>query len=211
LKKWMFCFLCLWWGAAAGEEIELILEQEKAPSWPRSLYEAGTSGWVLARFSVHYDGSITGVKVIESSHPKFARSVDRVIPMWRFRPWAVTAETPAVIEVTHEYYFTHWRDGPDPIAWLRQRVRHLRCAKFNKSLATFNANPVGRQMPDMDVFRHTFSVIARRATHKKLTDERRYSVGETLTAAIPQIISHCEANPETRYRDALPEQVRELL
>jgi TonB family protein len=211
LKKWFICLLAVWSCIANAKGPELAFESHSAPAWPKTLYDQGVSGWTLLQFNAHNDGSITDVDILESSHPQFSRSALKALPSWRLVPWIVTADKPDVLQVTQEIYFVHRREEIDPIAWLRRRIRHMSCASFNKALDAFNTSPNGLPVTDMSAFRHTFTVLARLATHQKLSDDQRAALGDSLTNGIPETISQCRSNPGLRYRDVLPELVRAIL
>ncbi|UZJ60340.1 energy transducer TonB [Pseudomonas sp. KU26590] len=159
----------------------------------------------------HHDGRVSEPEVLESSHPLLARAVVNIAPTWRVKPWAVSDNRPAVVSLRHEHYFVHPREGNSPVTWLHRSLRHLTCTKFNKRLEDFQQNSSGLEEIDMSVFRHTFKVLARVATYRKLPDEQRFALGDALAEAAPGIIQRCGANAELRYKDVLPEQVRMML
>jgi len=70
-------------GALQAQEVEIEYERQRAPRYPLSLYEQGISGLAVVEFNTDRDGSITDVKVIDSSHERFAKTAEWAIPQWR--------------------------------------------------------------------------------------------------------------------------------
>lgn len=211
-KSYLLSLLFLVVGALeAAPEKELEFDVQTAPRFPRSLYEEGVSGVVIMEFSVRNDGSVTDVKVVDSSHVKFAQSAVRAVAQWRAQPWQVKPGLPGVRTFREELYFSHSKEGSNPHRWVRQSVRRASCTKFNKAMADFQAHSPERAWVDMHYFAYTFKVLARSATRLKMTDEQREETGDTLVAAVPQIVAMCKAQPEMRYRDTVPEEIRGML
>ncbi|WP_419789368.1 energy transducer TonB [Pseudomonas petrae] len=211
MSRWVLCVICAICIAANAEEGDVEFDYRRAPAWPYSLQKSGVSGWVLLDLKAHHDGRVSEPEVLESSHPLMSRAVVNIVPTWRVKPWAVSDERPAVVSLRHEHYFLHPREGTNPVTWLHRSLRHLTCTRFNNRLEDFQQNSSGLEEIDMSVFRHTFKVLARVATYRKLSDEQRFALGDALAVAAPEVIQRCGANPELRYKDVLPDEVRRML
>ena len=46
---------------------------------------------------------------------------------------------------------------------------------------------------------------------RDVSDEQRFALGDALERAVPGFIQRCGANPELRYKDALPDHVKMML
>lgn len=112
---------------------------------------------MLIEFRGHNDGSITDVKVIDSSNVKFARSIERAVPQWRLKPWKASAEIPDSATFRQILYFNHLNEGHDVHRWTRRYIRRLSCSKFNKALATVKSNAPGRELQDMHYVIYTLA------------------------------------------------------
>lgn len=205
---WVMCAVCI---RANADEQSVEFDYRRAPAWPYSLSKSGISGWVVYDLKAHHDGRVSAPEVLDSSHPLFSLSVVNVVPMWRVKPWIVSERRPAVISLRQEHYFVHPREGNATVPWLHRSLRHLSCTKFNKRFEDFQQNSSGLEQAEMSVFRHTFKVLGRVATYRKLSDEQRFAIGDALADAVPEVIQRCRANPELRYKDVLPDQVRTRL
>ncbi|MDC6379127.1 energy transducer TonB [Pseudomonas graminis] len=211
MSRWVLCVMYAVCIAASAEESSVQFDYRRAPAWPYSLSRSGISGWVVYGLKAHHDGRVSEPEVLDSSHPLFALSVVNVVPTWRVKPWVVSEQRPAVISLRQEHYFVHPREGNAPVPWLHRSLRHLSCAKFNKRFEDFQQNASDLEQVEMSVFRHTYSVLARVATYRKLSDEQRFALGDALADAVPEVIQRCGANPELRYKDVLPDEVRRML
>lgn len=211
MKKCVLCALFLLAGPLDAREQELDFAWQQSPRYPHSLDESGTSGLATVEFNAHSDGSISDVTVVDSSHWKFARSAVQAVPRWRLTPWRVSDDRPKVILVRHDIYFNHPREASGARGWVSRHVRWSSCAKFNNAFDAFQVLSPGRHWVDMHYFTYTFLTLARAATRQKMTDQQRGEVGDALVAAIPQIVATCKAQPQMRYRDVLPEQLKAML
>jgi hypothetical protein len=211
MSRWVLCVMSAVCIAASAEESSVEFDYRRAPAWPYSLSKSGISGWVVYDLKAHHDGSVSEPEVLDSSHPLFSLSIVKVVPTWRVKPWVVSEHRPAVISLRQEHYFVHPREGNAPVPWLHRSLRHLSCAKFNKRFEDFRQNSSDLEQVEMSVFRHTYSVLARVATYRKLSDEQRFALGDALAEAVPEVIQRCRANPALRYKDVLPDQVSMML
>ena len=211
IGRWVASVMCAVCIAASAEEGSVEFSYRRAPAWPSSLLTSGVSGWVLFDIQAHHDGRVSEPQVLESSHPLMSRAVMSVVPSWRVEPWAVSTERPAVISLRQEHYFLNPREGTSPVTWLHRRLRHLTCTTFNKHMEDFHQTSSALEVIEMSVFRHTYKVLARVATYRKLTDEQRFELGDALAEAVPDVIQRCRENPALRYKEVLPHQVSRML
>jgi protein TonB len=63
--------------------------QKVQPTYPRQLIQAGIQGKVLAHMYVAPNGTVTDVKILQSSNRLFDREVIRALMQYRFTPEAV--------------------------------------------------------------------------------------------------------------------------
>ena len=211
MLKWLVFASLLSSDSLLAQPVELKYAHQPAPAYPRSLYEQGVSGMVLFEFQGHSDGAITDVNVIDSSHLKFAKSVERAVPGWRLKSWEVGPATPESITVRQELYFTHSSERQEPHRWIRRHVRVLSCNAFNKALKAFRASSPDHDVRDMHHITYTFRVLGRSATRLKMTHDQRAELGNDFVRAIPDVIQRCKAQPGLRYKEVLPDSVRRLI
>ncbi|WP_341960737.1 energy transducer TonB [Pseudomonas sp. RC10] len=202
----------LWWSVLMSASLHASqkpeYERQIPPPYPRSLYEEGLSGLVIFEFLGHNDGSVTDVKIIDSSHRHFAKSVERTVPKWRLKPWQATAQAPETMSFRQEFYFVHSRERNDPHGWMRRYLRTLSCNAFNKALTTFKAESPSQNLHDLHYITYTFRVLGKAATRHKMTDNQRAELGDEFDRAIPGVVEQCAARPDKRYKQLLPESVR---
>ncbi len=127
------------------------------------------------------------------------------------KPWPLSNATPAVIVVREHLYFTHPKEGGSIQRWVHRELRRLSCKKFNKALAAFQRNSPERELSDMHLFAYTFKVLARSATRRKMTDKQRTAVGDDFVRAMPEVVARCAEQPQLRYKETLPDNLRAIL
>ena len=208
--RWLLWFSLLISAASQARQTPEY-EYQTPPAYPHSLYEEGLSGLVIFEFRGHSDGSVTDVRIIDSSHRHFAKSVERTVPKWRLKPWQASVQIPEALTVRQELYFTHTRERRDPYTWMRRDLRTLSCHAFNKALTTFQTHSPSENVHDLHYITYTFKVMGKAATRLKMTADQRAELGDEFDRAIPGVIEQCSAQPTQRYKQALPEKVRALI
>jgi TonB family protein len=83
----------------------LEFESKLRPVYPLDFQRFGISGKVRLAFNVHHDGSVSDVVVLKSDYREFANSVIYAASRWRFKPWDVSADKPAVVDVQTDVIF----------------------------------------------------------------------------------------------------------
>ncbi|EDY84677.1 TonB family C-terminal domain protein [Verrucomicrobiia bacterium DG1235] len=78
--------------------VDLNIEVIKMPHFPNSLIADGyLEGDVKIAMDIDHDGELRDWIVIESTHPEFTESVERVIDSWRFSPPYINGENRSVV------------------------------------------------------------------------------------------------------------------
>jgi protein TonB len=60
-----------------------------SPTYPARAQQAGLEGWVLVQFDVSATGTVTNIRIIESSAAVFENSARRAAARFRFKPRVV--------------------------------------------------------------------------------------------------------------------------
>ena len=86
---WLCCSVVL------ADEFRPEFIYKPVPVYPADMLAANLSGMVTVGLTLHNDGSVSGARIIKSSHPAFEKDVVATVNQWRFKPWTVTPEAPA--------------------------------------------------------------------------------------------------------------------
>ncbi|MFJ3521601.1 energy transducer TonB [Pseudomonas sp. NPDC090203] len=102
-------------GAYASDTSHPEFDRYVSPAYPSSLRGGKLFSSARVDYDIHHDGSVSGIRVVEQTDRKAANAVVSAIRRWRFKPWDVTDEMPAVIGESVHYLFDQER--------LEQRLR----------------------------------------------------------------------------------------
>jgi outer membrane biosynthesis protein TonB len=79
-------------GSAALGQSLLAINPNQQPyviTLPNEYAQPGSEYHALVKICVAPDGSVSGVKILKPSNPVIDRQIERVIPLWRYRPYFV--------------------------------------------------------------------------------------------------------------------------
>ncbi|MDD2059467.1 energy transducer TonB [Pseudomonas putida] len=195
----------------AQADIGLEFVQKIIPVYPAELRKAIITGSVKVGFRVMADGSVTDVKVIRSSEPAFANAALEAVRQWRFKPWTVTKENPAFLDVRNDLHFRlndkrEWWD-----IYERAGLVLKTCKQFNEEVALYRKDEPARSLEDME----TTLVSVRMMSHFNVDGVTSYkesrATAESFQKALPGILQKCQAFPGIDFVDVWPAALRQRL
>ncbi|WP_238350199.1 energy transducer TonB [Pseudomonas sp. SWRI154] len=188
-------------GASWSADVWLVPEHNPKPEYPTSLTRAGVMGKVRAGFTVHADGRVDQVAILESDHPGFAEAAREAVSQWRFKPWTVDDGHPAQVHTVAPFEF-RLDDVPlDANKWIKQ----WRCSDINAHAAD------RLQVQDLLPFSVTRSYLSNVFFVKQLPEAERLALIARFNRLLPSIVQRCGSFPATRYMKMLPQEIRVLL
>jgi TonB family protein len=196
--------LLLWVLATASqaEEVFLIPESNPGPEYPRVLQRAGITGDVRVSFTVHADGSVNKVSVLQSDHPALAQSALAAVKRWRFKPWTVEGDKPSEQEVHAPLAFR--MQAPPGI---NQWIKALPCREVNAYLA----NVAEYSWVDSLPFHYTRSYLSNTVFQHQLSNKQRLALIARLNRRVSDVVVRCRERPASKFMTFLPEDIRQLL
>lgn len=194
-----------------AEDSKVVYVHKPSPRYPEKLKADRVSGAVLIQFKANHDGLITDLKVIDSAHTLFSTALERTMRNWRVERWEVTEERPASVPIRMDFYFIHEREEMGPNTWVRRRLNHVRCSKVNDELRAFSLRSPDEPLTVMKYFRETIRQINHHSHYRKVSVAEATAKVGAFIDAIPPIIDMCSNQPNLRYIDLLPNEVREWL
>lgn len=197
----MLLLLVLATTSQAGE-VFLIPESNPGPEYPRVLQRAGITGDVRVSFTVHADGSVNKVSVLQSDHPALAESALAAVKGWRFKPWTVEGDKPAEQEV-HAPLAFRMQAPPGVNQW----IKALPCREVNAHLA----NVAEYSWVDSLPFHYTRSYLSNTFFQHQLSNEQRLALIAKINRQVERTVRACRASPARKFMSLLPAEVRELL
>lgn len=197
----MLLLLVLATASQAGE-VFLIPESNPEPVYPRVLQRAGITGDVRVEFTVHADGSVNKVSVLQSDHPALAESALAAVKRWRFKSWTVAGDKPAEQEVIAPLVFR--LQAP---AGVNQWIKALPCREVNSYLA----NVAEYSWVDSLPFHYTRGYLSNTFFQHQLPNEQRLALIARMNRQAEKIVRACRENPTRKFMTLLPAEIRELL
>ncbi|WP_447891219.1 energy transducer TonB [Pseudomonas hormoni] len=203
--RWFVClYLLVMSIEVRAGEVFLIPENNPKPVYPVALSRSGITGALNVSFTVHADGSVSQVEASKDAHPDLVEASRTAVSQWRYKPWEVSIERPAQIQVVAPMVFR--LDDKMPIH-ANEELKKLSCGEVAKAalrLADYS-------WVDMPVFSWTRSYLTHSLAPTQLPEARRLELIAKLNKSVPSIVRRCNTHQASRYVRFLPEEIRELL
>lgn len=208
--KW-FAILLLMAAGVAQADVGLEFEKKVVPVYPAELRKATITGSVKVSFRVMADGSVTDVKVISSSEPAFATAALEAVRQWRFKPWTVSKENPAFLDVRNDLHFRL----NDKKEWLQIYERAglvlKTCKQFNEEVALYRKDDPTRSLEDMETTLLSVRMMSNFNVDGVTSYKASRATAESFQEALPGIMKKCETYPGVDFVDVWPAALRERL
>lgn len=210
MQRWLLAFcLCASFSTFA-DNVTLIPVYTPKPEFPGLLKSTGSNDTTRVQFVVHSDGSVSDIKILKSGHPLFSKASRKAVEQWRFKPWKVTAQSPASVEVVAPMIFTYTGRPQLPMD-INAALGRLSCRGVNAQVAQRNLQRPQTPLEDLSVFAYVLRYVSEGAPSSQLSKTRRTELLDEFTAQIPQIVERCKADPNAFYADQMPASIRALL
>ncbi|MNJ34956.1 transport protein TonB [compost metagenome] len=208
--KWLAALLLVGAGIAHAD-IKLEFVEKTIPAYPAELRQAAITGSVRVGFNVHADGTVSDVNIIQSSEPAFIDAALVAVRQWRFKPWRVSADNPAMINVQNDLIFRLNDKQELWESYERAGLILMTCKQFNDEVAQYREDDPARSLSDMKTTLLSIRMISL-ATEDGITSYKK-SLASTASfeKALPQIIERCQTYPGLDFVDIWPAALRERL
>lgn len=210
MKRWLLA-LCLSVSFSVfADNVTLIPVHTPKPKFPEELRDSGITGATRVQFVVHSNGSVTDIKILRSDNPLFSKASKKAVKQWQFKPWEVTAEHPASVEVIAPMIFALGNRPQLPMD-INAVLSKLPCTRVNAQVAERNLHQPAKQLHELSVFSYVSRYLSEGILTTQMSETERVALQTEFAEAIPQIIERCGASPGAFYADQMPERVRALL
>lgn len=208
--KWFAALLLLGAGIAQAD-IKLEFVEKTIPVYPAELRKDAITGSVRVGFQVHSDGTVSDVKVIQSSESAFADAALEAVRQWRFKPWKVSVDNPAMIDVQNDLFFRL----NDKQAWWeiyeRAGLIVMTCKQFNDEVALYRKDDPARPLSEMKTTQLSIRMISQATEGGVTSYKKSLATSASIEKALPQIIERCQTYPGLDFVDVWPAPLRERL
>ncbi|QHF42366.1 hypothetical protein PspS35_00665 [Pseudomonas sp. S35] len=178
---------------------------------PKPVYPQGMNnvqGRAQIGLNLHNDGSVSDVKVLDASAPAFGEAAVNAARQWRFKPWTVTADMPAVIDAKNDMIFSPTGDITVPFRRPVNEVVGQVCSALNNEVTLWRRDQPSRPLSAMRSFALVRAYLVLPVLSGTLDYPASLLASDELDNALPEIVRKCRNQPKSRYIDHLPETVR---
>ncbi|WP_395609770.1 TonB family protein [Pseudomonas sp. B22129] len=176
------------------------------PAYPAS--QAGTQGHARISLKIHNDGTVSDVKALNATQPVFGDAAVAAAQQWRFKPWDVSADQPAVVEAQNDMIFTPTQPSKESVQLTFTQTTYQSCSALNEEVSQFRRDHPTRPLIDMKSFAITRVAVMFPALSGKKDYTEGLSKADELEKALPEIVQKCQANPKAAYADYLPRSTK---
>ena len=210
MKRWLIALGLSVSFSAFADDVTLVPVYTPKPIFPMELKNAGIAGSTRVKLVVHSNGSVSDIKILKSDNPLFSKASKKAVKQWQFRPWEVTAERPASVEVIAPMIFAFGNRPQLPMD-INAVLAKLPCSRVNAQVAERNLHKPEKKLHELSVFYYVSRYLSEGILTTQISETERAALQAEFAEAIPQIIERCGASPGAFYADQMPERVRALL
>ncbi len=178
------------------------------PAYPAAM---GTvSGNVRVSLNIHNDGSVTDVKVLSATHEAFGLAAKAAVEQWRFQPWKVSEDAPAVVDAQNTLIFDPGLGTPSPnhpqIAI--HNMLFQTCEMLSEELAKYRSRYPGQPLSSAPTFSRTSAALLFPVFANARPAEEGTTLNLELLGALPEVVQRCHDHPKALYGTLLPKNVQ---
>ncbi|NMX67765.1 TonB family protein [Pseudomonas sp. WS 5059] len=189
----------------AGFEPEVVFTVK--PVYPKTL--TTTQGHARISLKIHNDGSVSDVKALNATKPAFGEAAVGAAKQWRFKPWTVSAERPAVVEARNDMLFSPEPISREGVQLNFTEVKFQSCRDLSEEVSQFRREHPTRPLSAMKSFAITRVAVMLPAFSGKTTYADGLVLADQLENLLPEIVRQCQANPTATYADYLPHSLKQ--
>ena len=178
------------------------------PAYPAAM---GTvSGNVRVSLNIHNDGSVTDVKVLSATHEAFGLAAKAAVEQWRFQPWTVDKDAPAVVDAQNTLIFDPGLGTPSPnhpqIAI--HSMLFQTCEMLSDELTKYRSRYPGQPLSSAPTFSRTTAALLFPVFVNARPAEEGTTLNLELLGALPEVVQRCHDHPKALYGTLLPKNVQ---
>ncbi len=186
----------------------------EAVSMPKPVYPSAlitTQGHARISLNIHNDGTVSEVKALSATRPDFAAAAVSAGKQWRFKPWTVNADQPAVIEAQNDMIFSPSPTVSEAVQLSFTQTTYQSCSTLNGEVSQFRQEHPTRPLIAMKSFAITRVAVMFPALSGKSDYNEGLARADELENALPDIVRKCQANPRRTYAEYLPRNLKRYL
>jgi protein TonB len=167
--------------------------------YPEELQKEGKEGEVLASYFVQANGTVTKVKVLTSTHPLLAESVEKTIPTWR---------SEIEVHAPFRFHIGGEKSAPPDSNLILAKIK---CSEVNKAFTEMDKKWRDYPLAKMRIFWHTEQYLNAPFMTANASTAEIEAMTKDFKSGLVGILNNCRKNPDAKYADYLPQQIRQFL
>ena len=178
------------------------------PAYPAEL--VNVLGDARISLNIHNDGSVTDVKVLSATHEAFGVAAKAAAEHWRFEPWKVTADAPAVVDAQNTMIFSP-ASAPNPFLKAQEVVHNVLfqpCSALNEELELFRKRYPKQPLNSAPTFAKTSAALLLPVFASEPESQEGMKLNRQLIDALPDIVRRCQEQPARMYSSVLPKDLQ---
>ncbi|OZO01679.1 hypothetical protein B7453_25600 [Pseudomonas sp. IB20] len=179
------------------------------PHYPQNMIN--TQGHARISLNIHSDGTVSDVKALSATQPAFGAAGVDAATQWRFKPWTVTADQPAVIEAHNDMIFSPEPARTEAVQLTFTQTTYQSCRALNEEVSQFRRDHPTRPLIAIKSFAITRVAVMFPALSGKSDYNEGLARADELENALPEIVRKCQANPKSTFAQYLPRSLRRYL
>lgn len=180
---------------------------------PKPLYPSNltfTQGHARIGLNIHNDGTVSDVSAQRHQAGVCAAAV-AAATLWRFKPWTVTADRPAVLDAQNDMIFTPEAPRKETTQLTFTQTTYQSCSALTEEVSQFRRDHPARPLIAMKSFAITRVAVMFPALSGKSDYNEGLTRADELENALPEIVRKCQAHPKATYADYLPRNLKRYL
>ena len=178
------------------------------PAYPAELVDV--VGDARISLNIHNDGSVTDVKVLSATREAFGVAAQAAAEHWRFEPWKVTADAPAVVDAQNTMIFSP-AAAKNPFLDAQSVVHNMLfqpCSALNEELALFRKRYPKQPLSSAPTFAKTSAALLLPVFASQPDSQKGMTLNHQLIDALPDIARRCQEQPARMYSSVLPKDLQ---
>ena len=196
--------LVLVWASSAQADFLITPRFTPEPAHPDRQRLTWRMGTANASFTIRFDGSVTDVTVLSSSHADYARAVKRALDQWRYEPWALVDGNPATVRVVLPFMFMP--AGSTQRTSEQTTLVRKRCQDLSEEHDAFIGAGSARSVVEMPTFDAALKWMNRALVDGQISSDEHKVLSAQMVTALPKILQECLDNPDSKLTEFLPRQ-----
>jgi periplasmic protein TonB len=202
---WLAAWFVLCISTAAHADFKLEPDHIPLPTYGKEGETLTFDIKVRLKYTIHNDGSISDVSLLDTNHPEYAESVLKAVTSWRYKPWPLDGNPPTAVLIST---FIKTMD-PDLNETHREILRNMRCRHLSKEVARFQDASPEESLIEMRTARRTRKML--NISPLELPYQQSLELAVLFEGWFLETVETCRDNPNERYLEYLPDALKQWM